>query len=396
MSTLVPARISTKFILLAVSLVLLTALALSILFVQRIRFESEATLISNGRDFARLLASNSEYAIYTEDTAVLRSLMNSLSGREEITYASIIGADGRTLIDRWFQETLLELPTLDPPSEQREQAGAPVDAPQFTSTTDGLRYQDLIASVLTPSIDADEDLLDSSLGTDELAEIGYVRLILNEKGIKRRTDELIWATVLLATVLSTLAIVVTIFLANRIAAPISVLVAATRRVAARQLDEDIRVNTTGELKELSDGFNYMLDGLRRYRSEREIQQEVLERKVAERTRSLEAAKTEAEAASHAKSEFLARMSHEIRTPMNGVLGMTELLLSSTKLDQQQRRYAETIYQSGDSLLAIINDILDVAKIESGKLELDIAPFDIRRTVEESLELLAEQAHSKGL
>jgi signal transduction histidine kinase/CheY-like chemotaxis protein len=101
-------------------------------------------------------------------------------------------------------------------------------------------------------------------------------------------------------------------------------------------------------------------------------------------------------ASKAKSQFLANMSHEIRTPINGVLGMTELLLNSTKLDEQQRRYAKMVRQSGDSLLSIINDILDVSKIEAGKLELDIAPFNLRNVVEESLELLAERAHAKGL
>ena len=121
----------------------------------------------------------------------------------------------------------------------------------------------------------------------------------------------------------------------------------------------------------------------------------LTRKLGDVQVDLEAARDEALAMSRAKSDFLARMSHEIRTPMNGVLGMTELL-RDTPLDDKQQRFARTIYESGESLLHIINDILDISKIESGKIELDMAPFNLQNLVEECLDLLAESAHSKGL
>ncbi|WP_426111311.1 response regulator [Massilia sp. PWRC2] len=196
------------------------------------------------------------------------------------------------------------------------------------------------------------------------------------------------------------ALLLSLLLAGRfkrsIAGPVSTLIEAARQVISSQ-NFSVRVShqRSDELGVLIDSFNAMLAHIEGRGAALSHHRDELERQVSVRTEQLERAKNAAEAASRAKSAFLATMSHEIRTPMNGVLGMTEMLLA-TGLSDSQRKYTELVKKSGEHLLVIINDILDFSKIEAGKLSVEYIDFNLWDLLDDISNVYTPQAQHKGI
>jgi signal transduction histidine kinase/DNA-binding response OmpR family regulator len=177
--------------------------------------------------------------------------------------------------------------------------------------------------------------------------------------------------------------------------PLSLLRDGMTQVGQGKL-EPVQVSPTGdEIEDLGNSFNQMIGALADSQEEVRQYQELLEARIKQRTEALEEAMQRATVASQAKSAFLANVSHELRTPMSGVLGMIDIVLDS-RLTPEQRDQLETAQRCAHSLLALLNDILDVSKIEAGKMALESIPFDLRNLFEDCVKSHLPRARQKGI
>ena len=320
-------------------------------------------LLRDSQVKAQVIGRNSASALLFDDPRAANELLSSLAEDENIMLA--------VLRDRQGQE-------LAAYRSPRGEAGeiAPAAAPGHAM---GLRFLNLAQPV-----SADGRLLGMIALRVDLAGLQQ-RLLTHAAGF---------------TLLMLLALAASLLLLSRlnriITAPVSSLVQTMSEVSQKG-DYAIRapIESGDEIGRLASGFNTMLEQIEERDRHLAAHRDELEREVEARTAELRHAKDLAEAGSRAKSEFLATMSHEIRTPMNGILGMTELL-RNTMLSAQQRRFADSVQQSGEHLLSIINDILDFSKIEADKLHLESIHFNLRQLVEDLACLFARPAESKGL
>ncbi len=316
----------------------------------------------------QVLATLSTQAAVSGDRAQAYAAIRAVGLMPEVSYARIEAANGALLAETGMGARLS--------SDAR--IGDARTPPSFLQLMNSRSVQ-----ATAPIIDAHRT-------------VGRVVVLGKVDGEAGRVGQSIAISLLAAAIAALAGLAVAWRLQQGISGPIQALTGAVNDIRkTHDYSRKADVDADDEVAELVDGFNGMLAEIRTRDEAIARHMAGLEQTIAERTADLVLAKDVAEAATNAKSDFLATMSHEIRTPMNGIMVMAEMLAAG-EIPPRQRRFAEVIAKSGSSLLAIINDILDFSKIEAGKLELEQVPVDVADVAEDVCSLFWERARAKSL
>lgn len=356
----------------------ITLLAASIAFMAKDTITFRQTLINDTSSLAQVIGTNSSGALVFDDRRAAEKNLSALHAKPHVFFACIYNRDGKVFA------------TYHPGSP-----GPDLVPPQPQKT--GYYFKDKYL-FLFHRIYLEEEMIGTVFIQYDLAEI------------RSRMKQSAGIVAVIISVAFLLAMLLSILLQRIISEPVLNL-AQTARTISQQKDYSVRATkqSQDEIGTLIDGFNEMLAEIQDRDNELKRHKENLEEEVARRTAELENQRTAlqdalnraeqlaiaAEAANSAKSEFLANMSHEIRTPMNAILGLAELL-DSLISDKKQKNYLETIKSSGKNLLTIINDILDLSKIEAGKMEIHYEPVNPYPLFHEIKDIFSLSISRKGL
>ncbi len=382
--------IKSKVLLLAVLPVILIAAWLSYAEITT-RFNTLDTSLNIRADtIARNLARASEVAIVAGNQELLDQLSLSTLLEEDVlsvdimTHSGIMQASARQSDD-----------TPLPSSSATIKLGNTSNFPELVFK------QPILLARNRSALNEDSSLIFQSNPLLEPNDIGVVVLKMSTASVALAKREALLTTILATLLAVSLTIAFGLMIGRVITRPILELSDAVKRIEKGDLDIKLKENSTGELKTLQNGFISMANTIKASQIAliNEVEQATSELRntlqtVEQQNVELESARKKEQQANQAKSEFLANISHEIRTPMNAVLGFADIL-RQTHLDEQQTEYISTIKKSGEHLVNIINDILDLSRIEAGKLSINPIDFNLRGCLEEVIQLLAPQAHQNN-
>ena len=283
-----------------------------------------------------------------------------------------------------LEESIVYADVLEPGSQTRDPA-----LTRHSETVAGVEFEDLASD--------DRFAVMSSVLQRQGHDVGTIRVALSKSAMRRDLLLNIWLTLALTVVvIASIAITSVVITRRYVSQPLQALQTSAAAIEGGNLGTVIDAHGNDEIGHLASNLSSMRDSIGHLIGQLEMANRDLERKVDERTAELAKSKEEAEGANRAKSAFLANMSHELRTPLNAILGFTQLLSRAEDLREEQRDNLRIISRSGQHLLGLINDVLEISKIEAGRTALQLESFDLHQLVADLRELFQVRANEASL